>query len=234
MAKAPRKFRWESAPRAFSCLRQPTSCEDAAANEGWQGRGLSLPAWEFLLCRERLMLLWAPAQGLFPFQSITGARADEEPVCHRRPQGEDPHPSPSHTQPLLTPFRSCWAPGEGELPWELDHSWITAFQPCQSLLHAPLLALHSSSGTNLFPSAWCSKKIPAHHLLSGSKGGLCCEQLCPTAWGERATPANIALDPPPRKEKWKHPPDSRGQWGVILCSHMWGIYSSFIYRNTHL
>lgn len=126
MAKAPRKFRWESAPRAFSCLRQPTSCEDAAANEGWQGRGLSLPAWEFLLCRERLMLLWALAQGLFPFQSITGARADEEPVCHRRPQGEDPHPSPSHTQPLLTPFRSCWAPGEGELPWELDHSWITA------------------------------------------------------------------------------------------------------------
>lgn len=107
-------------------LLLPTSCEDAAANEGWQGRGLSLPAWESLLCRERLMLLWAPSQGLFPFQSITGDRGDEEPVCHHPPQGENLPPFlPVLTHSLCSHPSGC-APGEGELPWELDHSWITA------------------------------------------------------------------------------------------------------------
>lgn len=119
--------------------RTPTSCEDAAANEGWQGRGLSLPAWEFLLCRERLMLLWASSQRLFHFQSIRGDRADEEPVCHRGPQGENLHPSLcSHTTSAHTCQDKGAALGAGS---QLDHSWITACQPCQPLPHTPLLAL---------------------------------------------------------------------------------------------
>lgn len=46
----------------FSCLGQPTSCEHAAPNRGWQGRWF-ICAWEVLLCREAdarfASLLWA-------------------------------------------------------------------------------------------------------------------------------------------------------------------------------
>lgn len=121
--------------------RTPTSCEDAAANEGWQGREFSLPAWEFLLCRERLMLLWAPSQRLFPFQSIRGDRADEEPVCHQGPQGENLHPSLcSHTASART------SQGRGSSPG----SWITAgSQLDQSLPALPTPAPHPSAATAL-------------------------------------------------------------------------------------
>lgn len=102
--------------------------------------GLSLTAWEFLLCRERQTLVLIPCRRLFTFQSITSDTASKEPVCQCCPwRGE------SLSRSVLIPELSAHAfshraghqvrrtllGGRSQLP--------SPAKPCPT---QPLLALH--------------------------------------------------------------------------------------------
>lgn len=100
--------------------------------------GLSLAAWEFLLCRERQTLVLTPCCGLFSFQSITSDIADKEPVCQWCPRRGE-----SSSLPVLLPGLSARAFSDyagHQVRKNSAGSRITASQPCQALSHTSLLA----------------------------------------------------------------------------------------------
>ena len=125
MAKGLWKFQWESVRCAFSCLGQPTSCEHAAPNQGWQGR------WFIFDCL-RIPALQREADTRFDSLSW----AFQFPVHYKwhsrwraclsvlSLEGGIFIPSCTHTRTICSCFfRSCWAPGKEELRWEPDHGF---------------------------------------------------------------------------------------------------------------